>query len=337
MNLLGNIETVRPAVGDTAPARRLTLAPVASMLNPGRGLPVVVVAYNAGRFLRRCVAAVLDSSIPTTVVVVDNASDDGSIEALGRCYHGDPRVRILRNSENLGFAAASNRALRLIGGKYLVFLNPDCFVQKDSLQRLREQMDDRPRMGMAGCLVRNPDGSEQAGARRSIPTPWRTFVRILHLDRLFPGHPRFRNFMLDDQPLPESPLEVEGISGACMFVRRAAMKQVGPLDEGYFLHCEDLDWFMRFRARGWGILFVPDVQVTHVKGGCSGRHPLRVLWHKHKGMVRFYRKFFRHQYPTPLMWGVVIAIWTRFSVLAAADLVGRSSDVVRSRLRGQAV
>jgi hypothetical protein len=117
-------------------------------------------------------------------------------------------------------------------------------------------------------------------------------------------------------PLPDRPVEVEAISGAFMLVRRSALEKVGPLDEGYFLHCEDLDWCMRFKQAGYQILFVPDVVVSHVKGGCSVNRPVFVEWHKHKGMIRFYRKFFRQRYPGVLMGLVFAAVWARFLVKA---------------------
>lgn len=297
--------------------------------SPQPRLSVIVVSYNAGEFLDNCVKAVLGSSIPLQLVVCDNASDDGSIERLERCWGGDERLLVLRNPTNLGFAKANNRAVKHARAEFVVLLNPDCFVGVDTLERLCQTMVSNPDAGMVGCMVRNPDGTEQAGTRRSIPTPWRTLVRIFHLDALFPSHPKFRNFVISDEPLPDSPVPMEGISGALMLVRRSALERVGPLDEGYFLHCEDLDWFMRFRADGWGILFVPDVEVTHLKGGCSKRHPLRVLWHKHRGMVRFYQKFFRHQYPRPLMWSVAAAVWTRFSVMAVGTVLRTSASQAR--------
>jgi GT2 family glycosyltransferase len=96
-----------------------------------------------------------------------------------------------------------------------------------------------------------------------------------------------------------------------------AMEQVGPMDDRYFLHCEDLDWCMRFRIAGWQILFVPGVEIIHNKGVCGADRPIRVEWYKHKGMILFYRKFFRRQYPVGLMYLVTAMVWTRFTILAA--------------------
>lgn len=117
--------------------------------------------------------------------------------------------------------------------------------------------------------------------------------------------------------MPGGPIDVEAISGACTMVRREAAAAVGPWDEGFFVHCEDLDWCMRFRAAGWRIRFVPDAPAVHHRGMCSRSRPLFVEWHKHKGMVRFYRKHFRHQYPLGLMGLVIAGVWLRFTVVAA--------------------
>ena len=106
------------------------------------------------------------------------------------------------------------------------------------------------------------------------------------------------------------------ISGALMLVPRNAMERVGNWDERYFLHCEDLDLCMRFHDSGWKILFVPDAVVTHYQGGSSRARPIFVEWHKHKGMVQFYRKFFSHRYPGVLMWCVHFGVWLRFCVVA---------------------
>ncbi len=278
---------------------------------------ITVVNFNCGVLLADAVAAALASTVPVEILLVDNGSSDSSVaQVRQRCGH-DARLRIIENGRNLGFTCASNMGLKQATGEFVLLLNPDCIVQPDTLERMLSLLKQQPDIGMAGCLLRNRDGSEQAGCRRAVPTPWRTLVRVLHLNTLFPLHPRFRNFLLNHEPLPQEPVLVEAISGAFMLVRRKVVEQVGLLDEGYFLHCDDLDWCMRFRQLGWKILFVPQVEAIHHKGVCSCGHPVLVLWHKHKGMVRFYRKFFRHQYPLPLMAAVVVAVWLRFAILAA--------------------
>jgi GT2 family glycosyltransferase len=139
------------------------------------------------------------------------------------------------------------------------------------------------------------------------------------LSRLADRWPKlFFDFHLHEQPLPDRPIEVEAISGACMLVRREAVADVGGWDENYFLHCEDLDWCMRFRQKGWKIVFVPSARVTHAQGACSRKRPVFVEWHKHRGMMRFYRKHFRHQYPGLLMGLVATGVWLRFGLVAVS-------------------
>jgi GT2 family glycosyltransferase len=138
----------------------------------------------------------------------------------------------------------------------------------------------------------------------------------LKLSRLFRKNPELGALNLSGQPLPDQPVPLEAISGAFIFVRRKAMKEVGPMDDEYFLHCEDLDWFMRFGIAGWKIVFAPDIEIMHAKGVCSIDRQVRVELYKHRGMVRFYRKFFRQQYPDGLMYIVAVAVWTRFALLA---------------------
>ncbi len=181
------------------------------------------------------------------------------------------------------------------------------------------------RVGMAGGLLINADGTEQAGGRRAVPTPWRSFVRAFGLARFADRWPRlFFDFHLHKQPLPDHAIEVEAISGACMLVSREAMQDVGEWDEAYFLHCEDLDWCMRFRQKGWKILFVPTAPINHALGVCSKSRPVFVEWHKHKGMMHFYRKFFQHQYPGVLMGLVAVGVWLRFGAAAAYHTAKRA-------------
>lgn len=278
---------------------------------------VIIVNYNSGLYLTRCLQSVFTSNRPVNVIVVDNNSNDDSLSKAVLPYKNDTRLTVIRNSVNAGFAYASNQALKYATGDYSLFLNPDCFIQSDTLEQMTKIMDENPDVAMTGPLIVNPDGSEQRGCRRSIPTPWRSFIRAFGLSRLSGNqNGLFKDFLLHNDPLPASPIDVEAISGAFMLVRQTAIEQTGLLDEGYFLHCEDLDWCMRFRQNGWRILFVPDTIITHSKGGCSENRRIFVLWHMHKGMVRFYRKFFKDRYPGILMWLVVTGIWFRFTGLA---------------------
>lgn len=283
---------------------------------------VVIVNFNAGGFLRDAIATVLPSAAVARVFVVDNASSDGSLEGLEPGQ--DARLVLMRNDENVGFAAAANRGMAQTTAECVLLLNPDCRVRPGAIEHLIDTLERQPRAGMVGPLLLNPDGSEQAGGRRKIPTPGLAAIRAFGLGRLSRFFPHaFGDFLLHQQPLPRDAVEVEAISGACMMVRRAALNEIGPLDERYFLHCEDLDWCMRFNQGGWTILFAPGAVVVHEKGVSGRDRPLAVEFHKHVGMVRFYRRFFSDRRSGWLTLPVVIGVWIRFAAISGYLLVTR--------------
>jgi len=312
----------QPEMTDSADTR--------SVVDPDPVVDVIVVNFNAGGMLTDCVGAVLNSALPVRVLVEDNCSTDNSLEVLIGLYGHDRRLKVHRNHENLGFARASNLAAFSGTSPYLLFLNPDCNLGSRTLARLVEVMDSMPNVGICGCVVRDLNGVEQIATRRVIPDPWIGLARMLFIERLWPGLLGKRRLDLRTDPLPHEPSEVEAISGALMFVRRQAMEDVGLLDEGYFLHCEDLDWFVRFKQHGWPIYLVPDVDAIHHKGVCSSAHPIRVLWHKHQGMLRFFGKFQARDYSWPFRVLVIMGIWTHFGVISSFTLLRRQiARVVR--------
>lgn len=281
---------------------------------------IVIVNYNAGPLLVDCVCTGLLQA--AEVIVVDNHSSDTSMEALKVAFPNETRLLLHYVGENLGFSAGCNIGFRLAKERYVLFLNPDCVLKTGSLNRMLEVLEANPRVGMLGGFLVNPDGTEQGGGRRAVPTPWRAFVRAFGLTRYSAYFPKLLfDFHLHKQPLPDKPVEVEAISGACMLVRREAVAEVGLWDETYFLHCEDLDWCFRFGLKGWKILFVPDAVVMHQKGACSSSRPIFVEWHKHKGMMLFYNKFFKEQYPKVLMWLVAVGVWIRFAMVATGFML----------------
>lgn len=283
-------------------------------------LPVsaVIVNYNAGNLLQACVAALLPQV--AQVIVVDNASHDGSALACARHHAAQPALQWVRNTSNRGFAAACNQGWALATQPAVLFLNPDCVAAPEAVARLWQALQ-APEVGMVGGLLLNPDGSEQRGARRYLPTPARAAAQLLGLAWLAQRWPDLVPpqavpvFNLHQQPLPPEPEAVEAISGACMLVKRQAVAEVGLWDEGYFLHCEDLDWCQRFARHGWRVLFVPTARFVHAQGSCSRQRRLFVEWHKHRGMARFYCKFYRGRYPALLLWLVMVAIWGRYAAL----------------------
>ena len=290
-------------------------------------ISVVIVNFNAGPGLVDSVRSAIADAYE--VIVIDNASSDGSLEWLESVFGRDSKLRIVRGLSNDGFAKACNRGVALATGEFVFFLNPDCELEEGAMACLLEAIQADDQVGMVGGLLLNPDGSEQAGGRRAIPTPWRSFVRAFGLARFSKRWPKlFFDFHLHKEPLPKIPIEVEAISGACMLVKRDAMQEIGLLDEEYFMHCEDLDWCIRFCRGNWKILFVPEAKMLHHKGVCSRTRPIFVEWHKHRGMMRFYRKLFSHQYPGVLMWLVSVGVLLRFLLVASYHTVRRIGNVL---------
>jgi GT2 family glycosyltransferase len=325
---MGNGVPLAPPV---RPAAQSGVAILGDPLNVSfESVSVIVVNHNAGTLLRDCVCSALEQA--AQIIVVDNDSTDGSMELLAARFAGEQRLTTQFVGKNLGFAAGCNLGMDHAIHSHLLFLNPDCVLGQGALRRMVAALDSDPAVGMVGGLLVNLDGSEQGGGRRAVPTPWRSFVRAFGLNRLSNRWPKlFFDFYLHTQPLPTSPIEVEAISGALMLVSRAAVQDVGRWDEAYFLHCEDLDWCMRFRQRKWKILFVPDAPVVHHLGHSSRVRPYFVEWHKHKGMVHFYRKFFQNQYPGALMWLVDAGVWFRFGLVS----IHHWSTRLWKRMRGE--
>jgi GT2 family glycosyltransferase len=290
---------------------------------------VVIVNFNAGEFLTAAVESVLRSRSVAHVYIVDNASTDGSLDFLP---HGhDDRLTIINNTANLGFAAACNLGLMRTASENVLLLNPDCCVMEGAIDRLITALRSANHVGMVGPLLLNPDLSEQAGGRRMLPMPSLVLARLFgatRLHRLLPFRPS--DFLLHKDPLPEGPAEVEAISGACMMVRGEMITDIGPLDEGYFLHGEDLDWCVRAWRRAWKVLFVPDAQVIHHKGVSSQTRPLTVEYYKHVGMIRFYRKLLGQARPRWFLAILAAGVWTRFGGIAALHLLSRGIERIRS-------
>jgi GT2 family glycosyltransferase len=283
-----------------------------------------MVNYNGGERVLEAVRRVLASQMPIQLVVADNGSRDASLVGLRGLAAGDSSMELIELRENLGFARACNRAIAATRGDWLLVLNPDCMLEPGTLGEMMAVVRERSEVGMAGCLIVDGDGQEQRGCRRSLPRLGSGLATALTLKRAEGRAGEHRGSInLHLQPLPQQPTPVEAISGAFMLLRRGALTQVGPLDEGYFLHCEDLDWCRRFLDRGWQILFVPSVRVTHHQGTCSAATPIRVEWHKHRGMLRYYRKHLAATQPFGmglLVWG---GVWGRFGIVLVRLLLGR--------------
>jgi GT2 family glycosyltransferase len=249
-------------------------------------LDVVVVSYRCRELLRGCLTSLLGDGRPSraiTVTVVDNASNDGTVELVERDF---PTVHLIASDENLGFSKANNAAIRRGSAPFVLALNPDTRVPAGSLDHLLDLVAERPEIGICGCRLNLEDGSFDHAAKRSFPTPLSALGHFTGLGRREGATGRLAAYRAPT--VAGGP--VDAINGAFMLMRRKALDEVGLFDEGYWMYMEDLDLCYRFAQAGWVTWYEPTVSVMHVKAGTSGklRRP-RLSYHFHYGMFRFYR------------------------------------------------
>ncbi len=246
-------------------------------------LSIVIVNWNTRELLQDCLASVFRGlgGLATEVLVVDNASDDGS---SGMVRLEFPRAQLVENDRNLGFAAGNNVALRRASGRYVLLLNTDTLVHGDVLSEAVRWLDAHPDVGIMGPRILNADGSVQPSCS-AFPSLRHLAMQTLGLTRipLLDGYRMTGWDRADERP-------VEVISGAAMFVRRAAMDEVGLLDEAFFFYGEETDWCHRFARAGWRLVFAPIPEITHFGGGAAGKLNHRRDVMMTQGTTRLHRK-----------------------------------------------
>lgn len=262
-------------------------------------LAVVIVNWNVRDLLRHCLrslATAIDAAkLDATVVVVDNASTDGSAAMVQAEF---PWVHLIAAPRNVGFTAGNNLGLRALGfgdtnrldlPRYALLLNPDTEIVGDALPTMIAYLDAHPRVGLLGPRLRYPDGRAQP-SRRRFPTLATAFLESTLLQQWFPHAPALRRFYVADRSDDETQA-VDWLVGACLLARREALVQVGLLDEGYFMYSEEVDWARRFAQAGWEVAYLPTAEVLHYEGRSSEQvAPLRhILFQTSK--VRYFRKW----------------------------------------------
>jgi len=248
-------------------------------------LSIIIVNWNTREMLRECLASIQpDEGLPTEVIVIDNASSDGSAEMVAAEF---PSMRLIRNTDNRGFGVATNQGLRVARGRHLLLLNSDTLVHGDVLMRSVQYMDAHPQVGMMGCKVLNEDGSTQLTCSR-FPGFANLLLQTMGLNRL--GSPRWlgRYQMLDWARDDER--EVEVISGCYLLARRETVAQIGLLDEAFFLYGEETDWCRRCAEAGWKLVFAPIGCITHLGSGSSRKLSYRRDLLLSEGTVRLHGK-----------------------------------------------
>ena len=250
-------------------------------------LSVIIVNWNVRALLRRCLHSILARPHPCSleVIVVDNGSTDGSAEMVRTEF---PQAHLIANPDNRGFTAANNQGLTVARGRYVLLLNPDTEVVGDALETMVTFADAHSDVGVVGPQLLNPDGTVQS-SRRRFPSLATALFESTWLQPYAPHRLLARYYVLDR---PDDEVQdVDWVTGAALMARREAVEQVGPLDEGFFMYSEELDWCRRFRAAGWRVVYLPTARVIHHEGKSSEQVlPARHI-HFQTSKIRYFRKY----------------------------------------------
>lgn len=261
-------------------------------------LSIIIVNYNTFTLTKQTIESVLCKKHPFKyeILLVDNASSDGSIEALEECFKEESEeniIHIIKNTENLGFAKANNIGMRKAQGEYILLLNSDTEVEDDCLESCLEQMEQNEKLGALGCKVVLPNGKLDHACKRGFPTPKASLYYFLKWDQKDP----VKYGQYDALHLGEDEVgEVDALMGAFMLMPKKVLDKVGLLDEDFFMYGEDIDLCFRIKAAGYSILYYPKAQITHYKGGSSKRRRHKVIYDFHQAMWIFYKKHYVKEY-----------------------------------------
>jgi N-acetylglucosaminyl-diphospho-decaprenol L-rhamnosyltransferase len=283
-------------------------------------ISIISVSYHTGPSLFQMIEAALRQRHLLELLLVDNGNPPEVLQRLQETAAKEPRLKILSGHGNIGFAAGCNLGARQAKGSYLMFVNPDCVPPPEMAEKLLEESKKHPGLHLIGPRVLEESGKEQSGSRRAMLTPWTAFVEAFGLHRLFPNHPYCARFKWHEQPVPKETIVVPAVSGALMFMRKEHYDALGGMDEGYFLHVDDLDLCLRVGRAGGEVLFMPTPAALHY-GGTSDVPSMVVEWHKTKSFVRYFFKNFSDTYPKFFLWGVSGAVWARFCLRAVFRLL----------------
>lgn len=285
-------------------------------------LSIIIVNYNASKVLIPCLKSLEDYGSwlkeNCEVFVIDNASADDSVEQVRVQF---PWVKLVANTENVGFSMANNQGLRQASGDYQLLLNPDTIVPQGTLQACLDFLKKHQDAGVVTCKVELANGHLDMDCHRGFPTPWASFTYFSGLEKLFPKSKLFGQYHQTWKDLSTTH-EIDSAVGAFMMMPKKAIDEVGLLDERFFFYGEDLDWCYRFKEKSYKVYYYPDVKITHYKGYSSGMRKEsrevtsatkqsrdKVVLASVEAMKLFYDKHYKGKYPAFITWKVYLGIW----------------------------
>ncbi|WP_341894476.1 glycosyltransferase family 2 protein [Ferrovibrio terrae] len=305
-----------------------TLNPAPSITAPDRRLSAIIVIYYTGPVLWLCINSVLAQPELIELVLVVNGSDMETMRRLRELAIQQPRIHLIESGRNIGFAAGCNRGASIATADRLAFINPDCVLDPGTFGAVLDVFEDHPQAWLIGGRLQHPDGREQRGGRREILSPWRAFVELTRLDRVFPHHPYFtRLHSHEDEPVSE-PVEVPTVSGAFMMISRAHYERLGGMDDNLFLHFDDADLCIRVRQQGGQVWYAGHVPITHYLSTSDVSRTF-IEWHKTRSTSYYFVKHFQKSYPRWTLSGISVLLWLRFALVALRYLPTDLPQAVR--------
>jgi len=276
-------------------------------------ISAIVVTYHTGAVLWDCLTSLIEAPEIGEVIVVDNGNPEQVSTGLFELAEEEHWVHLLAGHGNIGFAKGCNLGANKAMGTHLLFVNPDAIVRPGAAELLQEAGHRaKSDLWVAGPKLVDPDGTEQRGSRRDILTPWNAFVEASRLYKLMPNHPRFKRFNAHEtQPLTKT-TAVPCLSGACFMTNRDTWDGLRGMDPRYFLHVEDVDFFLRLNKAGGLSLYVPEVEVVHHKSS-SDVDPMFVERRKKQSLNLYFATHFKDVYPPGFLTLLRAMLWTSFA------------------------
>jgi GT2 family glycosyltransferase len=288
-------------------------------------LSVIIVNYNTIELLRNCLHSIYmqTSGITLEIWVVDNASTDGSPDMVEAEF---PNVKLIRSNLNQGFSKANNMALRQCSSEYCLLLNPDTTIPENTFKKVIDFMELHPDAGAVGCKLLKADETLDIACKRSFPTPWNSFCKVLKLHKLFPKNKLFGKYNLTYMDENETH-SIDCIVGAFMMLPKKVIDEVGLLDEDFFMYGEDIDWCFRIKKAGYEIYYYPETFIWHLKGESSKKQSKRMIKEFHKSMFIYYNKHHKSRYNFMLNCLVYLGIYLRWGFILLVNGFRREKRV----------
>lgn len=282
-------------------------------------LSIIIVNYNVKEFLQNLLHSIEKASQHLTkeIIIVDNASDDGSVEFIQEKF---PQVRLIINNKNLGFGKANNIGLKEAKGNFILLINPDTLVAEDTFDKMINFFKNQPQVGLAGCKILNPDGTLQLACRRSFPGPWTSFTKVTGLSALFPKSKIFAKYNLTYLDENQT-YEVDAISGSFMMMRKEVYEMIGGFDEQFFMYGEDLDFCYRVQKSGYKVFYVHSTQIIHYKGESTKRSSLDETKMFYQAMHLFVKKHLSSSFIVEAILRSAIVVRSILAFIAVRKLI----------------